>query len=260
MAETFDPVLGGQQLAGSDPVMGGLVAVEQALDSPDPKVRIQAIKGALKYGSRGAELVIHALQNDPNWEVQFAAWETLLEAEDPQHVQVAKAHHLPLRQVGNVRARYKAGERDFRWADLRGANLILVNLSEADLRGGNLSRANLSGASLSRANLSRVDLRGSGLSLADLSGVNLIETNLSQADLSGSKLWWADLSGANLIETNLSRADLWRANLSKANLSKADLRGADLRGANLTGAKLSPGWDRFADLSGAILPDGTVHP
>ncbi|MFS8855215.1 HEAT repeat domain-containing protein, partial [Synechococcus sp. H55.2] len=89
MAENFDPVLGGQQLAGSDPVMGGLVAVEQALDSPDPKVRIQAIKGALKYGSRGAELVIQAMRNDPNWEVQFAAWETLLEAEDPQHVQVA---------------------------------------------------------------------------------------------------------------------------------------------------------------------------
>ncbi|MFS8899150.1 HEAT repeat domain-containing protein, partial [Synechococcus sp. H65.1] len=109
MAENFDPVLGGQQLAGSDPVMGGLVAVEQALDSPDPKVRIQAIKDALKYGSRGAELVIQAMRNDPNWEVQFAAWETLLEAEDPQHVQVAKAHRLPLRQLGDVRARYEAG-------------------------------------------------------------------------------------------------------------------------------------------------------
>ena len=215
MAENFDPVLGGQQLAGSDPVMGGLVAVEQALDSPDPKVRIQAIKGALKYGSRGAELVIQALQNDPNWEVQFAAWETLLEAEDPQHVQVAKSYRLPLRQVGNVRARYKAGERDFRWADL--------------------SRADLSRADLSGANLSGAYLRGANLGWADLGGANL-----SQADLSGSKLWWADL---------------WRANLSKANLSKADLREA-----NLTGAKLSPGWDRFVDLSGAILPDGTIHP
>jgi hypothetical protein len=50
MAENFDPVLGGQQPAGSDPVMGGLVGIEQALGSPNPKVRIQAIKGALRYG------------------------------------------------------------------------------------------------------------------------------------------------------------------------------------------------------------------
>ncbi|MFS8914434.1 pentapeptide repeat-containing protein, partial [Synechococcus sp. B60.2] len=182
---------------------------------PDPKVRIQAIKGALKYGSRGAELVIHALQNDPNWEVQFAAWETLLKSKDPQHVQVAKSHRLPLRQVGDVRARYKAGERDFRWADLSGADLWRANLSQADLRGANLSRAGLSGANLSEANL-----------------------------------WLADLSGANLSG----------ANLSQANLRGAKLGGTNLRGANLWGAKLSPGWDQFADLRRAILPDGTIHP
>ena len=195
MAENFDPVLGGQQPAGSDPVMGGLVGIEQALGSPNPKVRIQAIKGALRYGSRGAELVIQALRNDPNWEVQFAAWETLLESKDPQQVQVAKSHRLPLRQVGDVRARYKAGERDFRWANLRGADLI--------------------------------------------------EANLSQANLS-----WADLSGA----------DLSRADLRGANLRGAKLGGTNLKGANLWGAKLSPGWDQFADLKGAILPDGAIHP
>ncbi|MFS8871371.1 pentapeptide repeat-containing protein, partial [Synechococcus sp. R5-15] len=147
MAENFDPVLGGQQPAGSDPVMGGLVGIEQALSSPNPKVRIQAIKGALRYGSRGVELVIQALRNDPNWEVQFAARETLLEllgSKDPVRVQVVKSHRLPLRQVGDVRARYKAGERDFRWANLRGADLI-----EANLIGANLSWANLSGADLS---------------------------------------------------------------------------------------------------------------
>jgi len=195
MAENFDPVLGGQQPAGSDPVMGGLVGIEQALGSPNPKVRIQAIKGALRYGSRGAELVIQALRNDPNWEVQFAAWETLLESKDPQQVQVAKSHRLPLRQVGDVRARYKAGERDFRWANLRGADLIEANLSQA-----------------------------------------------------------------NLIWANLSGADLSRADLRGANLRGAKLGGTNLKGANLWGAKLSPGWDQFADLKGAILPDGAIHP
>jgi hypothetical protein len=220
MAENFDPVLGGQQPAGSDPVMGGLVGIEQALGSPNPKVRIQAIKGALRYGSRGAELVIQALRNDPNWEVQFAAWETLLESKDPQQVQVAKSHRLPLRQVGDVRARYIAGERDFRWA-----NLSQANLSGADLRGANLSQANLSGA----------DLRGANLSGANLSG--------------------ADLRGANLSGANLSRADL-----SGANLSGAKLLGTQLREANLTGAKLDLGWESSKDLTGTILPDGTRHP
>jgi hypothetical protein len=178
VAENFDPVLGGQGPGGFDPVMGGLVGIEQALGSPNPKVRIQAIKGALRYGSRGAELVIQALRNDPNWEVQFAAWETLLESKDPQQVQVAKSHRLPLRQVGDVRARYKAGERDFRWA----------NLSRADLIEANLSQANLSQADLSQADLSR----------ADLSGANLSQADLGRADLSGANLSQANLSGANL--------------------------------------------------------------
>jgi len=265
MAENFDPVLGGQQPAGSDPVMGGLVGIEQALGSPNPKVRIQAIKGALRYGSRGAELVIQALRNDPNWEVQFAAWETLLESKDPQQVQVAKSHRLPLRQVGDVRARYKAGERDFRWANLSGADLFEANLSQANLSWADLSEANLSWANLSQANLSWADLSG-----ANLSGANLSKTDLSRADLSGANLSWANLSKANLSQANLSKANLSWANLSGADLSWADLRGANLRaaklggtnlkGANLWGAKLSPGWDQFADLKGAILPDGAIHP
>ncbi|MGY4529799.1 hypothetical protein ACVWZI_001692 [Thermostichus sp. OS-CIW-28] len=220
MAENFDPVLGGQGPGGFDPVMGGLVGIEQALGSPNPKVRIQAIKGALRYGSRGAELVIQALRNDPNWEVQFAAWETLLESKDPQQVQVAKSHRLPLRQVGDVRARYKAGERDFRWADL--------------------SWAYLSGA--------------------DLSGADLSQANLSWAYLSGAYLSWAYLSGAYLSGANLSGANLSRADLRGANLRGAKLGGTNLKGANLWGAKLSPGWDQFADLKGAILPDGAIHP
>jgi len=92
VAENFDPVLGGQGPGGFDPVMGGLVAIQQALASPDPKVRIRAIKRALQYGAKGADLVIQAMQKDPNQEVRLAAWKTLLESRDPQLVQVAKAY------------------------------------------------------------------------------------------------------------------------------------------------------------------------
>ena len=75
----------------------------------------------------------------------------------------------------------------------------------ADLRG-----AKLRGVDLSEANLSEADLRG-----ADLSGANLREAKLRIADLSGA---------------NLRGGDLSEANLSGANLRGADLRGASLRG------------------------------
>jgi hypothetical protein len=235
VAENFNPVSGGQGPGGLDRALGNLVAIQQALASPDPQVRIEALKEALHHGEEGAQLLIKALHEDGDWEVKFAAWETLLKSLDPRHVQAAKAYRLPLRQVGDIRAKYKAGERDFRWADL----------SEAELSGASLSRANLSGASLRKANL-----RGAKLWKANLSGVNL-----SGANLSG-----ADLRKANLSRAYLSGAFLWDADLSGANLSGAELVGTQLRGANLTGAKLDFGWERLKDLTGTILPDGTYHP
>ena len=83
MAENLDPVLGGQGLGGFDPVMGGLIAVQQDLASSDPKVSIRALKDALRYGEKGAQLLIQAMQQDGDWEVKLAAWETLLKSDEP---------------------------------------------------------------------------------------------------------------------------------------------------------------------------------
>ena len=58
---------------------------------------------------------------------------------------------------------YAAGERDFRGADLFGADLRSAHLNGADLRG----------AFLRDANLSYADLRGADLSFANLTGANL---------------------------------------------------------------------------------------
>jgi hypothetical protein len=104
----------------------------------------------------------------------------------------------------------------------------LKDLSDANLRGANLSDADLINADLSGANLSDADLRG-----ADLRGANLINADLSGANLSG-----ANLINADLINADLSNADLLNANLSDADLRGANLRGADLRGANLRGADI----------------------
>jgi uncharacterized protein YjbI with pentapeptide repeats len=74
--------------------------------------------------------------------------------------------------------------------DLRGVNLSGMDLSHADMRQVNLSRANLSGAILSRAHLEGADLTG-----ANLTGATLFRTYLTGAVLEG-----ANLSGAKIVE------------------------------------------------------------
>jgi hypothetical protein len=66
-------------------------------------------------------------------------------------------------------------------ARLNGANLNWADLSDANLRGADLSNARLNGANLNGADLSDANLRGSDLSNA----------RLSRADLSGVKLSFA---------------------------------------------------------------------
>ena len=134
------------------------------------------------------------------------------------------------------------------YANLSGADLSNVYLSDAilnyaNLRGADLKGANLSGADLSYADLRDVDLRGANLSGADLSYADLRGVDLRYADLRG-----VDLRGANLNSADLSGAHLRGANLSGANLRYANLRCAYLRGANLNSADL-----KGADLSDADL-------
>lgn len=104
--------------------------------------------------------------------------------------------------------RYEAGERDFRGALLRYADLIRAELNDIDLRqadlsyadlvGARLSKARLAGATLRGADLNGADLRGADLSYADLSGVYLNGAYLCEADLRGARLEAADLRGAFL--------------------------------------------------------------
>jgi hypothetical protein len=199
VAENFNTVPGGQGPGGLDRALGDLVAIRQALASPDPQVRIEALKEALHHGEEGAQLLIKALHEDGDWEVKFAAWETLLKSLDPRHVQVAKEYQLlRLRQVGDVRARYDAGERDFRWADLRGADLGGANLGSANLGGAILAKANLRGALLTGANLSWADLTGANLSRAELVGTQLRGANLTGAKLDFGWERLKDLTGTIL--------------------------------------------------------------
>ena len=113
------------------------------------------------------------------------------------------------------------------------------------------------------------NLQGANFKEKDLSGRDLTSADLSNADLSDSFLHKIILEKANLFRANLFRANLLQANLRNANLQEANLIGADFSGADLSeadlrGAKVGKG-DRImvkltgVKLTGAILPDGTVH-
>ena len=118
----------------------------------------------------------------------------------------------------------------------------------------------LRGADLSRSNFKERDFSGRDLSQADLSYSDLSDTFLHKIILEEANLKGANLKGANLLQANLRNADL-----REANLIGADLSGSDLSGANLSGAKV--GFNNkimvkitAVKLTGATLPDGSIHP
>ena len=98
-----------------------------------------------------------------------------------------------LKKIGFVSVDMPKGKWYLMFADLKGANLRKVNLSEVDL-----SLANLSGA-----NLIEVDLRG-----ANLRGADLSKANLRGADLGEDDLWGINLLGADLREAEEALEEL----------------------------------------------------
>lgn len=86
------------------------------------------------------------------------------------------------------------------------------------------------------------------LNFADLSGANLTELNLAKAYLAQS-----NFSGANLRGAILTEACLPDAILDKADLSRANLKG-------VTGITVEELEKQALSLTGATMPDGSVHP
>jgi curved DNA-binding protein CbpA len=126
-----------------------------------------------------------------------------------------------------------------------------------------------SSAARQKPDLEGADFRGANLKEKDFSGRNLSKANLEGADLSDAFLHKVNLNQANLHRAKLFRANLLQANLSHANLREADLIGADLSGADLSGADLSGAKVGYGDkvmvkltaanLTGTIMPNGTIH-
>ncbi len=88
---------------------------------------------------------------------------------------------------------YALGRTNFRYANLRhadlsGMNLTNINLIEADLSYTNLERTNLTNAKLIAANLSNANLTHANLTNAKLTGADLTNTNLDKANLTRANL------------------------------------------------------------------------
>lgn len=133
--------------------------------------------------------------------------------------------------VGDIKERYKLGERDFpklqlrrvelRGAILRGINLQGSDLSYADLRDTDLSNANLSHCYFNEANLTNAKLNGANLKGAYLIKAYLTKANLNKANLEDSYLTAAFLTKATLMKANLSGAILQNAQIGGAYLKRA---------------------------------------
>ncbi|MFJ3831440.1 pentapeptide repeat-containing protein [Streptomyces sp. NPDC090046] len=128
------------------------------------------------------------------------------------------------------------------------ANLVDADLRHAVFWGVDLNGAWCAGVNFAYAELIDVNLKNAQMQWADLTSVVLEDTSLRGADLSEAILVGANLIRADLRDATLDQADLSSADLYGANLRGADLGGSDLRRANLTGADLTG-----ADLTGALL-------
>jgi hypothetical protein len=153
---------------------------------------------------------------------------------------------------------------DLTEADLKGADLRGMNLRRALLVGAKLARADLSGANLSEADLTRAGLKLATLARADFRRANLYKAMLGESDATEADFGRANLNSSDFTKAKLIRASFLEADFNKAQLSDANVLGADFSLARFAGthaSRLACGWTRWSncDLSQVIGLDTSVH-
>ena len=139
-----------------------------------------------------------------------------------------KKHYEILKTGVNVWNKWREENKnlhpDLTNANLRGADLTNANLTKANLRGADLTSAKLYRADLTYAKLTKAKLRG-----AKLRGANLYRAKLTYAKLNNANLITADLRNANLSKADLSKADLRYTNFINTILIYTNFKNSDLK-------------------------------
>ena len=116
--------------------------------------------------------------------------------------------------------------------DFSGANVQQANFAGADVRGGRFS-GDLSGTSFFRAKLGNVVFSRLSHPEGNFNGANLDWATFGAAELAHADFNNASLYGVNFVGANLFKAQMFHTNLVGANFAWAYLQGADLTSANL---------------------------
>jgi uncharacterized protein YjbI with pentapeptide repeats len=159
----------------------------------------------------------------------------------------------------DVSAKDLQAPADVRCADLAGAYLKGLDMTQDELAGANLQGADLQGAELGQADLAGANLKGANLEGADLVQTTLTSANLDGADISHSKLIQltgnsASFVGANLTGDDLTQAELHDADFDHAKLGGTDFTQASIGGATFHGATGITNWSLYiAILAGVVL-------
>ncbi len=155
-------------------------------------------------------------------------------------------------------ARYAAGERNFAGIDLGGSHSKHIRpiLSNADLRGIDLSGANLEMIDFCLSDLSDARLFGACLSYS-----SLVRANFTEADLRYATIDWSNGRAANFTNANMQGINLSCSIFHNSIWCRNNLHSAILIRTNLTDATgwRSGGGDLYNALHwGTIMPDGTI--
>lgn len=135
-------------------------------------------------------------------------------------------------------------------ADLKGGDLRGMNLRRALLVGAKFARADLSGANLSEADLTRANLKAAVLNKTDFRRANCFKAMLTETDATEADFQRVNFNGADLSKAILTRACFIEADCSKAELSDANVMGTDFSRARFQdthGSRLICGWTRWGN-------------
>ncbi|MBM3661902.1 MAG: pentapeptide repeat-containing protein [Actinobacteria bacterium] len=134
---------------------------------------------------------------------------------------------------------------DLRCANLQGAMMTGIDLTQADLNG-----ANLSGATLVSVNFTQTNLRGAVLRDTTIRSGTMTQTQLQGADLRG-----VQISSTALGQVELPGADLVGATMLDVEFTQVDLTGALMVGVDASDSEFTQSELNGADLTDALLPD-----